>query len=395
MPTFSYRAWTADGGQVRGTLEAPDRKAALAALEARGESPVRLGQKGHPGKRTGGTGLRDAFVRDMARLVGAGVPVERALAFMEKNGVEKGLRPLAGRLRQKLHGGRPLSEALAEAGAPFDRMTVGLIRAGEASGALDRVLADLDNTLRQRRDTQGQLLTALIYPALLAVVSVVSVGLLMVFVVPQFQTLFRGAEAELPALTRAVFATSEFLREQARVLLGGLMIALVGALAAGRTPRLRQKLDRWLLALPLAGALVRDQISARVLGTMSILLEHGLTLPEALAIVRRGQINRAFEAALARAEADIGAGQRLADSLGRSGLLSPLALEAIRTGEESGTLIKLTAETARVLERDALQSAKRVVALIEPVLILGAGIGMGCVIVAVLLAVLSLNELAI
>ena len=287
--------------------------------------------------------------------------------------------------------GRRLSAALAEHEALFDSLYVNLVKSGEASGSPADVLDRLANH-RERADAfRASVVSALTYPIALAAVAVVFV--LVAFVIPRFIPLFEDASAPLPLLTQTVFGAAGLLQDWWWALVA---LAALGASVVKRwlaRAENRKKLDAWLLTAPVAGELVQGTETVRFARTLETLLRNGLPLLAALKLTEGVQRNRRVSAAIAAAMNTVRSGGRLAPALAAEHVLPSLAVELMTIGEESGQLESMLGKAAETFETRVEQKLKRLLTLLEPVLILGLGAVIALVIVSILMAMLGLNEL--
>ena len=401
MPSFAYRALTTDGERVSGEIEAFDRKAAILRLQQDGLIPIdaepaqRVTQSTAP--RISGKASEQVMLlmRELAVLLRAGEPLERALGLVVDENSDRRLRSALGRVLGKVRGGEPLSDAFSAETHYFSRLQVGMVRAGEATGRLHTALSEIADLGEREVEVRRKLRGALAYPIVLTIVALASLGLLMGYVVPQFTPLFAGAMDELPTTTRWIIGVSEWTQENGQrvVLIGG--IALLAFLLAIQTRMVKPLLDRLALSLPLFGSVTKTRATAQLARGLSTLLSGGVDLPLAISMTRDMISNSAVQAALARALGKVRQGARLADALAEESFIAPMGLRLLRTGEESGRLAELSGYLADQLEAKLLDRTTRIVALLEPLLVVTLGVAVGGIVISILNAVLTVNELAI
>jgi general secretion pathway protein F len=405
MTLFRYKAVGADGKHLDGVMEAANAQQVIAQLQAAGHYPIDAVARAsrRPGTlrwlRQYRQGIRSADVtvatRELATLLAAGVAIDGALRIMERHAHRAPWKLVLKEIHHDVHSGKSLSAAMAKHDAVFDPLYTSLIRAGEASGALDVATQRLAD-YRERSDAlRSKLISALTYPAILACVAVISLFVLMSFVVPQFVPLFSDAGATLPWLTQLVFATSEYLGRLWWVLLGSAIAAKLAMDGWLRVPGNRKRLHGWILRAPVVGELTRLVETVRFAGTLETLLRNGLPLLRSLKLAKQVARNEVVVAALDRCIADVHAGGRVAPSLARESVLSALAIDLISMGEESGQLEDMLERAAKACDAKLQQRLKQLLVLLEPVLILGLGGVIAVVIIAILMAMLGLNELVI
>lgn len=405
MGTFRYRAVAEDGKIVDGEMEAADAGSVLARLRAAGRLPISAepaAARHHArrswlryGRRRTSVRPKDvtAITRELATLLAAAIPLDASLRILERHSPDGPLKVLLRRVHEDVQSGKPLSAALAAHAPVFDALYVNLIRAGEAAGSLALVTARIADHREQTEEFRANLSSSLTYPIALLCVSLVSLLVLMTFVVPRFVPLFADADAPLPLLTEVVFGAAGVLQRYWWVLCG-LMVG--AAIAAERWLALtanRAKLDAWILRAPVVGEVLVFAETVRFTRTLGTLLGNGLALLSALKLVRDIQRNTVFSAAVERAIGAVRSGGRLGEALAHEKVFPSLAIEVVTIGEESGQIENMLQKAADTFEARAQRKLKRLLTLLEPALILGLGALIAVVIVAVLMAMLSLNEI--
>ena len=351
---------------------------------------------GFPRLRRGGGGRRlAAFSRQLAVLLEAGIPLDHALGIAGEVAEDPEFRGVIARVRRSVEEGSALADAFARHPRTFNELYVSMVRAGEAGGALDQILKRLAEFLEEWQRIRDVVVSALLYPAFLSAFAAGAVTLLVVFVVPRFAGVFGDLGARLPAPTRVLLAVSDFLRRGWWAIGAGLLV-LGGALAsAARTPRWRAWWDRTVLTLPLAGDLaVKIQVSrfARVFGT---LIASGVPILRALEIVTGTLTNSVFSGSLARVQTGLKEGQGVAEPLRRAGVFPPLFLHMVTVGEETGRLEEMMLTVAATYDRDVETAARRLLSLLEPIIILLMGVVIGAIILSILWAIFSVNQMAL
>jgi general secretion pathway protein F len=407
MATFRYKAVGPDGRRIDGEMDAPDAASVIGQLRTAGQLPISAEPKGQT-LRFGGFGPRlrewhtrvrtadiTAMTRELATLLNAGIPLDASLRLLERHARQPKLKAALAKIHDSVQSGRRLSASLAQHEALFDSLYTNLIKSGEASGSLADVLERLADH-RERADAfRASVVSALTYPIALASVALLSLFVLVAFVIPRFIPLFADAGAPLPVLTQAVFGIATLLQRWWWAL---AILAAAGASAAKRwlaRAENRQKLDRWLLTAPVVGELVQSTEAVRFTRTLETLLRNGLPLLAALKLTQGVQRNRRIAAAIETAMGAVRSGGRLAPALAAEQALPSLALELMTIGEESGQLEAMLGKAAETFELRVERKLKRLLTLLEPVLILGLGAVIALVIVSILMAMLGLNELVV
>lgn len=401
MPTFRYKGYRADGREAAGSLAADSPGAARDLLRQQEILPAELtSETGTP--KTGLAGLLQRripvpvlamFTRRLATLVAAALPVHEALQVLQQQEHHPALRSLLERVTNRLAEGAPLARALADEPEVFSTGYVAMVAAGEAGGALDRILQRLADFQERQEEIRRTVGSALAYPLLMAVVGSGVMVFLLAFVVPKITGIFADNRAALPLLTVALLAVSSLLRA------GWWVIVLIGigcGLAYRRLTRSGSFLaarDRCLLRLPLVGRLLQTLALARFSRILSLLLASGVPLLRALEISSETVANRAYRTVLDEARLRMAEGGRLSATLERSPLFPPLLTHLIQVGERSGSLEESLETAGRSFEREFEASISRLLGLLEPLLVLAMGLMVGLVVIAVLLPIFELNQL--
>ena len=406
MPRFRYRAVSASGEEIRGEMEMATPEAVVANLQAAGSYPMRvepadgvraaMAARATAPSRRRGIGDKEimVFTRELATLLHAGLPLDRSLHLLAEGRLRARTRDMVLNLLDDLRGGATFAAALDARGA-FSRMYVNTVRAGEAGGSLETVLERLADYMERARELRDTVISALIYPLILVVVAILSVVILLTQVVPQFSELFADAGSAMPLPTQIVIAVGGWFTEKWWLLLLIVLGLLVLGKAALGVAAIRLAWDRALLALPLIGDLVRKVEVSRFARTLGTLIGNGVNVLNAIVIVRETLINRHIAGAVDDLSHGLKEGQGLARPLAEARLFPDLAVQMIRVGEETGRLEDMLLKTAEVYDKEVTVTIKRLLALLEPVLILALGLVIAGIIFSVLLAVLSVNELAL
>jgi general secretion pathway protein F len=406
MPAFRFVAIDPAGEIQRGVMEAADAAAVIARLERRGHTPMRA-EPADTGNAMGallsfdvkrGGGLRAAevadLVRELATMLAAGQDLDRALRFVVEIAPNARVRAVMGRVRDKVRGGSSLATALAGEPKSFPRLHVGLVRAGEAGGALAEALDRLAGLLERERSLAAAVQSALVYPSLLLIAGIGSIALLIGYVLPQFVPLFEQSGAELPLPTRLLLATGDVMQNAGPWLLaGGAALALMLRQAL-RDPLIRRPVDRGLLRVPVIGGVVREVLAARFARTLGTLLHNGVPLLGALAIAKDTIGNLAAVAAVEQAADSAKGGAGLARPLEAAGIFPRRTVHLLRLGEETARLAPMALRAAEIHEERSRIAIQRLVALIVPVITILMGVAVAAIVASLLTAMLSLSDLA-
>ena len=405
MPRYRYEAVDAAGEVLRDELEAASADAAIERLRDQGLLPLSvdeakggllrggLGQPLFSKRRALSRKALGVFTQQLASLLGAGMPLDRALTILIGVAEDERGKALLERVQAKVRGGSTLADALEAQGA-FSRFYLNMIRAGESGGALETVLKRLNEFLERSQALRETATSALIYPIILLSVAVLSVIILLTFVVPQFERLFADAGKALPLATQVVIALGNGFRHYWWV--GLIVIGSIVTVARRQLnqPDSRARWDRRLLRLPLFGDLIAKVETARLSRTLGTLLGNGVSLLSALTIVRETLSNQILAGALGEVAEHAKTGRGLAEPLLEAGHFPKLAVQMIRVGEETGQLQEMLIQVADTYDGEVQTAVKRLLTLLEPALILGLGVVVAGIIMSILVAILSLNDLA-
>jgi len=405
MPAFSFEALDAEGRVRRGTVDADSPKAARGLLRAQALVPldVQALAAGEGGQAPGlaqrlftrpifnATGLA-VWTRQLAGLVGSGLPLERALTALAEEADSQPQRHLVAALRAEVNAGAPFARALALHPREFSSIYCAVIGAGEASGSLDQVLESLADDLESRQQLRAKLLGAALYPAIVTVVAIVIVLFLVGYVVPQVASVFAGTKRALPFLTVAMLAISDFVRHWGWAALALLVAAAFALRAALAQPRLREAFDGWWLTLPLVGKLARGYNAARFAGTLAMLAGAGVPILRALQAAAETLNNRALRADALHALALVREGAPLASALAQKKRFPGLVSMFARLGEQTGRLPQMLERAATQLGNEVQRRAMQLATILEPLLIVGMGLIVMLIVLAVLMPIIQLNQ---
>jgi len=401
MPLFRYRASDASGAIVQGSLEAREERLVVQHLQQGGLIPLQITPEEETGSqprlfffRRHHVPLKDlvVFTRELAALLAAGLPLDRSLQALLEVTTRPALKTIIGQILRDLQAGKSLSEALARHPL-FPSLYVTLVEAGEAGGFLDQTLTRLGEYLEGVHELRQHVGTALIYPVILATVGCISLVLMLMYVVPRFELFFREMGQSLYFTTQALLWVSKLFRSY--WWLGALILAaIVGVLLRLRaSPRGQMVVDRLKLTLPMLGGLNRQVSAALFAKTLGTLLNSGVPLVGALRIVQTAVPNRYLAQFLPAVLTEVEKGQRLSGLLKKSGLLPELLLQLTAVGEETGQLGPMLLSAAASLEQESRAELRRLLAVLEPAMILFMALVVAFVIVSLLLPVLNLYEI--
>lgn len=394
---YRYRAATAEGQVVEGVLQAGSRQTVLEALHRQRLYPVaveevEVGRAQGRQSRLSSRAALTLWARNTATLLGAGIPLDRTLAFTAAHLGNDSVGDALRRVRREVQGGASLAEALAAQPGVFAPIFAAIISAGEATGQLDVVFDRLADHLEEGAELRSQVQSALVYPALMATVAGFGVLVLLAFVVPRFTTILGEVGGTLPLSTRALVAASGLVIRWWWIWLPLLIASVYAVAAALRRPDVLRRWHRSRLRWPWVGELELKYATAQFTRTLGLLLRSGLTILPALRIARSTVSNVILREGVERASASVGEGGALAPSLAET--LPPLAVQMLAVGEESGRMDELCLRIADTYDGEVRRAMRTLVALIEPAMIIVFGGLVGFVALAMLQAIYSINTSA-
>ena len=410
MPRFRFRAVSGTGEVVQGEMEAQSQTAVVEELRGQGHLPLAAepvaGAALLDGRATLQRWLRQPLfggrvrrrevaiiTRELATLLDAGLTVDQSLRLLVDLAESEPMRRLLGDLLARVQGGSTLADALGQHEEAFSRAYVSMVRAGEAGGSLDDVFGRLAQYLDQAEVLAEQVRSALVYPLVLLVMAGLSIVILLTVVVPQFTPLFESAGAELPLLTRVVIGVGEAAQRYWWLMLIALAALIWLVRRQFQQPESRARIDRWLLRLPLVGALLAKVDTARLARTLGTLLANGVPLLNALSIARETLANAVLREALSETATAVKEGKGLAEPLGRAGPFPQLAIHLLSVGEKSGHLEAMLLKIAEIFDREVRSTIERLMTLLVPALTITLGLIIAAIIGAVLAAILSAYQL--
>ena len=402
MTQFSYKAVSDAGEMLQGQMEAGSVEEVIGRLQDQGHTPIEA--RPADGSSAGGgvaalfrrgpfSGDQLAqFTHQLATLLGAGQPLDRALSILLDLPEGEHAKRLVERVRDRVRGGNTLSSSLDEEHGVFPKLYVSLVRAGEAGGSLEETLRRLADYLERAQQLRGSIVNALIYPAFLMVGVLGSLILLLAYVVSQFVPIFQDMQVPIPFITRAVLALGNALHAWwwllALLVAGGVFTWR----ARLRDPQARLAWHTRLLGLRLLGPLLLKVETARIARTLGTLLKNGVPLLGALTIARQVTGNRALDQALLDAHEQVKGGSGLSLALGQSKLFPRLAMQMVQVGEEAGQLDVMLLKVADTFELESKRAIDRLLAALVPALTIVMTVMVAFIMAAILLPLLSLTS---
>lgn len=403
MSTFFFRAVAADGRMRSGSLTGDNEKLVTRELRKQGLTPVYIGPT--PKSTSfelklpsfGGGRQRDVlfFTQELSTLLNAGVPLDRALAITAELTVRPDFRFIVLDVLRVLKGGRSLADSLATHPEYFSDLYVNMVRAGEASGALAIIFERLADFERTRDDLRNYIISSMVYPGLLTMVGLGSIFLLLNFVVPRFAALFSDSRMKIPVPTQMMLVASQFVQAYWWMGATALLATAVAWRFYTRTPAGRLWWDAERLRIPLLGDALRKAETARFARAMATLLANTVPLVQAIAIAAATLGNRMIAGAMKGVAMGVKRGEGIAGPLRKAAVFPPLAAHLLTVGEETGRLDAMFLRMADIYENDTRASIKRFTAIFEPIVILLMGVIVGGLILSMLLAITSINDVQV
>ena len=401
MPVFTYRAADRRGQTVDGVMEAPDARAVVERLHREAFYPIRVAPQGERRRfavftRSRGIKNRELldFTQQLATLFEAGLPLDRALTILEELAPTPRLKTIVTDLIHGVRGGASLSDALMRHHPrPFSRLFVNMVRAGEKGGVLDVTLRRLAEFLEARAAFRDAVVSALAYPLVITTVGAGAIVFLLTFVIPRFASIFSDLGQTIPLPTQILLAVSTRAREYWWTVPPAVLAIVLAWRVWTSTAEGRLTWDRWVLRVPIMGGLATKIETARFTRTLGTMLKSGVPVLGALAVVGDMMTNTAVAGAVSRIAQDVKRGGTIAASMREQAAFPALAVHMVRVGEETGRLEEMLLKVAETFEADTRVELKRVIGLLEPVIILGMGVLVAFIVVAMLLAIFSINEM--
>lgn len=401
MPTFRYSAYNNDGSRVAGTIEADDMREVPSFLKKRGLFPTEVSPVEAAGLhrvlkvRRNRVSLSQLAVmtRRLATLAGSSVPIFEAISTLHEQEQPGELKLVLARVRDRVAEGASLAKALSGEPRVFSESYTSMVAAGEASGALETILERLADFLEDQDELRSRIITSLAYPVLMVLFGAAVMMFLLAFVVPKIIVVFEQNKAALPLITIILIKASNVIRH------GWWGLLLIGAAAAVLWKKalakenFRRRIDRILLTLPLVRSLLRSLILSRFAKTLGLLLQSGVPIIRALEITSDVVVNRVYRDFFAVSREGLAEGTSLSASLRASPLFPPLLVHMVSVGERTGKLEAMLVKAGSAYDREFRTSIARFMALLEPLLVLGMGVAVGFVVVAVLLPIFQMNQL--
>jgi general secretion pathway protein F len=402
MPEYLYKATTLSGQTVEGLMDGKDEETIVQRLHQLGYIPIRIfsTQEKEPGFRISSLlpkriGIRNllTFTQELSTLVSAGLPIDRSLDILGTLTENGRLREAVKDVLKRVEEGSSLNEALGYHPRIFSKLYINMVKAGESGGFLEMILSRLARYVQSSKELKDYLVSVMIYPLILTFVSGISIAILVTFVIPRFATMFSEMGQAIPLPTQIILSFSQFVKGYWWVILGGIALIYLGLKIYTHNEDREWRWDRSKLRWFVVGKLIKKVEVARFSRTLGTLLQSGVSILPALNLVREISQNRAVSRSVAYIHDQLREGKGISKSLEETDVFPPLAVHMIGVGEETGKLDEMLIKVAETYEEDFQSSVKRFVALLEPLIILIMGLVVGFIVISVLLAVFSINEI--
>lgn len=401
MAVFDYVAIGADGKRATGVITADSARSARKELRLKQLSPLEVKEarqkSASAGRQKGSMSGKDLVLttRQLAMLIKSGATVEEALGAIASEAEKPGARRVLMNVRGNVQEGYSFSESLSQSSKAFPPYYRAVVAAGQTSGRLGDVMERLATHLEKSRKLRSKLLSALIYPAVLAVVALLVVVLLLIFVVPAVVEQFQTVGQDLPALTNAVIGASDFMRGWGLIVIPAIGLSVWLLRGVFRTPAVKIGWDRFVLRLPLLGKVIKNANAAQFARTFATLSGSGATVPDALVAARGSVGNEVFRQAATKVRRQVEEGQPLNRAMRATEVFPPMLVHMVASGERGGDLPAMMGRAADYMEDELDSSATVALGLLEPLLIvLLAGV-VAVIVLAIMLPILQLNTMAI
>ena len=400
MAEFNYVAVNKQGKREKGIIEAVDEQDLKKKLRLKGLILVNSIKSTKSQRKSKGFKFQSSvnsydltlITRQMATMLESGIALLRVISIIEKQAEKPKLKEMFGQIKNDVSQGQTLSSALAKNPKYFDKLYVSMVKAGEASGSLDVVLVRLAKSKEDSEELKGRVKGAMIYPVIVVAVSFIIVYGLMSFVVPRFVEMFAGAGMEMPALTQVVINISAVMAKFWHVILVAVVGGMFLLIKTVKSPKGKEKFDKFILKIPMIGSLLRKVAVARFTRTMATLLSSGVPILLAFDIASETSGNAVISKAVVLARNSIKEGNTIAKPLEQSGEFPVMVTQMIEVGEESGTITEMLNKISDFMETDIKQGIQDLVAAMEPLAIVIMAVVVGTIVIALFLPLFDISD---
>lgn len=402
MAEYLYKATTPTGQSVEGSMEGKDEATVVQSLHQLGYIPIRITSTSEEGpglhlssflpQRVGIKNLL-IFTQELSTLVSAGLPIDRSLDILGSLTENGQMREAVKDVLKRVEGGDSLAEALGQYPRIFPKLYINMVKAGESGGFLEVILSRLAQYLQSTKEIREYLISVMIYPLILTMVSGLSITIMITFVIPRFAKVFSDMGQAIPLPTQIMLDTSHIVRGYWWVGVGTVGFIYFGLKMYLKDEERKWKWDRFKLRWIAVGDLIKKIEVARFARTLGTLLQSGVSILPALNLVKEVSQNEAISRSIGYIRDRLRGGKGISKSLEETGIFPPLAIHMIGVGEETGRLDEMLLKVAETYEENVQTSLKRFVSLLEPLIILVMGGVVGFIVVSMLLAIFSINEI--
>jgi type IV pilus assembly protein PilC len=392
LPTFAWRGRRAEGPELEGRIQADNAQLARAQLRRQGVQVTHMQRLWWSSPQPIRTRELAQMTRQLAALIRAGVPLVPALQMVSRSVSTQALKELMNTVRSDVESGMPLHAALAAHPQHFSGLYTSMVRAGEAAGILDTMMERLANTLEKNEALRSRVRSALMYPCAVIVVALAVLALIMVYVVPVFEDVFKAFGSDLPWPTQAVLALSQALSQSGWLWLIAALLLAWSWQHMRRNEAWQRRLDRWLLGLPLVGGLLRSAVVARWTQTLSALLAAGVPLAEALGPAGQACDHAVYARLTEHLQRRVSQGGSLSEAMAHTGRFPDMIVQLCATGEETSALESLLARAGVLMENELDDQVNGLSSLLEPLIMVVLGGLIGVILVAMYLPIFRLGQ---
>ena len=394
MPTFTYEAKTRTGEVRTGTMEADDEAAVGQRLRQQQLQPTKVAKKGFSFNFGGGGSVSTKdlviFTRQFSTMIDAGLPLVQCLDILGTQIDNPAFARVLRTVKNDVEGGLTFSDSLAKHPRIFDHLFCNLVRAGEIGGILDTILQRLAAYIEKNAKLVRQVKSALTYPIGVLAIAVGVIGIMMIFVIPSFEAMFKEFGGELPALTQTVINASHFFVNNVFLLVGGIVGGIYGFIYWKRTPSGNRIIDRALLQMPVIGGVMRKIAVARFTRTLGTLLSSGVPILDAMEIVAKSSGNYIIEQGIMTARSKIAEGKNMAEPLAETQVFPSMVVQMIAVGEQTGALDTMLNKIADFYEEEVDVAVSAMTSLLEPLMMVFIGGSVGTMIIAMYLPIFTM-----
>ncbi len=399
MAKFAWEGVTRSGQTMKGEMEAPSVEAVQAQLRSQGVQPGNIKQRGKgldmelniPGMQPKVT-TKDlvVFTRQFATMIDAGLPLVQCLDILGKQQENKTFKKMLLKVKEDVESGSTFADALKKHPKAFDELYVNLVAAGEVGGILDTILNRLAAYIEKALKLKKQVKSAMTYPTTIIGIAVLVISVILVFVIPSFEKMFRDFGGELPMPTQIVISMSNFIQSYILVIIGAIVLSIFTFKKVYANKQGREAIDAFALKLPIFGVLIRKVAVAKFTRTLGTMISSGVPILDGLEIVAKTAGNKTVEKAIYKVRQSISEGKTIAEPLTQSGVFPPMVCQMIAVGEQSGSIDTMLNKIADFYDDEVDDAVGNLTAMMEPLLMLFLGTTVGGLVIAMYLPIFKL-----